>query len=103
MNDKMKLRIAFLLLILPVVLASCSLHPRPESSASVDITILHVYDMHGHIMPYLNKSVNRTVSVGDADRSAVMIRHERNRIPTAQYFCHGRKHVSENPGHNESL
>jgi len=65
MNDKMKLRIAFLLLILSVVLASCSLHPRPESSASVDITILHVYDMHGNIMPYLNKSGRRPFGRND--------------------------------------
>lgn len=89
MNYNMKRWIVFFLLVLSVLVASCSLRPCIERTATVDITILHVNDTHGHILPYINKSINPNVPVGDAACLAAMINHERKQNPDSTILLSG--------------
>jgi 2',3'-cyclic-nucleotide 2'-phosphodiesterase (5'-nucleotidase family) len=45
--------------------------------AEVNLTILHVNDTHGHIIPYLDKSVDSGHPVGGAEYLAKMVERER--------------------------
>jgi 2',3'-cyclic-nucleotide 2'-phosphodiesterase (5'-nucleotidase family) len=70
-------RLLFLLLIawLPVMpLAASSALAR---QAEINLTILHVNDTHGHIIPYVDKSVDPERPVGGAEYLAKMIERER--------------------------
>lgn len=52
-----------------------------ENSAHVDLTILHVNDTHGRIMPYIETNVSNDEMVGGAAFLAKMIREERSQNP----------------------
>ncbi|SPF40086.1 5'-nucleotidase [Syntrophobacter sp. SbD1] len=49
--------------------------------AEINLTILHVNDTHGHIIPYLDKSVDPERPVGGAEYLAKMIERERSKNP----------------------
>ena len=56
----------------------------PEASAAqtpVKLTILHVNDTHGHIIPYIDKSIDDRVPVSGADYLATLIQGERAANP----------------------
>ncbi len=71
----------FLILILSLssilVLSSAALARQAE----ISLTILHVNDTHGHIIPYVQKSVNSERQVGGAEYLAKMIERERAANP----------------------
>ena len=85
----MKRQAAFLLLVLCIFFVSCTLRLPAGGNSTLAITLLHVNDTHGHILPYINKSVNPTVPVGDAARLAAMIHHERERNPDGTVLLSG--------------
>ena len=47
----------------------------------VHITILHVNDVHGHVLPYLELSISEKTPVGGAADLAAMIKRERDANP----------------------
>lgn len=49
--------------------------------AEINLTILHVNDTHGHIIPYLDKSVDSVHPVGGAEYLAKMVERERAANP----------------------
>ncbi len=64
-----------LTLALPLIFLPCS--PALPRQPEVKLTILHVNDTHGHIIPYLDKSVDPGRPVGGAEYLAKMIERER--------------------------
>ena len=52
-----------------------------QKSSLTDLTILHVNDTHGHILPYVDKSVNKKIPVGGSAYLAKMINDERSKNP----------------------
>lgn len=56
---------------------------------TIGITILHVNDTHGHILPYLKKSINRKTPVGGAAQLATMIHDERIKNPDGTLLLSG--------------
>jgi 2',3'-cyclic-nucleotide 2'-phosphodiesterase (5'-nucleotidase family) len=73
-------RLIFLILAiwLPALLPSTAARAR---QAEINLTILHVNDTHGHIIPYLDKSVDSGRPVGGAEYLAKMIEDERAANP----------------------
>ncbi|MBP7865577.1 MAG: bifunctional metallophosphatase/5'-nucleotidase [Acidobacteria bacterium] len=71
--------------LLRVVLAACLLMLAGGAQASppapVEITLLHVNDTHGYLMPALRKNVDEAVPTGGAGYLAGLIRQERDRAP----------------------
>ncbi len=55
--------------------------PVPALQSEINLTILHVNDTHGHIIPYLDKSVDPEQQVGGAEYLAKMIERERAANP----------------------
>jgi 5'-nucleotidase / UDP-sugar diphosphatase len=49
--------------------------------ATEQITVLHVNDLHGHLLPAIDKSISETIPVGGAARLARMIADERTKNP----------------------
>ncbi|MBN2687765.1 MAG: bifunctional metallophosphatase/5'-nucleotidase [Deltaproteobacteria bacterium] len=81
MNYRIRLQVV-LLLVLSLIAVSCAPCRTAESTPStIGITILHVNDLHGHILPYIDKVIDPTVPVGDAACLAAMIDEERERNP----------------------
>lgn len=71
-----------LLLIVSLIAGGCAPHRHGGSTPStVPITILHVNDLHGHILPYIDTVIDPTVPVGDGACLAAMIDRERKRNP----------------------
>jgi 5'-nucleotidase / UDP-sugar diphosphatase len=66
---------SFLILIL------CLAPQVPARQTPVKLTILHVNDTHGHIIPYIEKGINEQVPVSGADYLATMIERERAANP----------------------
>jgi len=64
-----------LFLSLPLILLLSS--PALARQAEISLTILHVNDTHGHIIPYQDKSVDPDRPVGGAEYLARMIESER--------------------------
>ncbi|HOV85531.1 MAG TPA: bifunctional UDP-sugar hydrolase/5'-nucleotidase [Syntrophobacteraceae bacterium] len=58
-----------------------SLFPGVCGAEPVDLTILHVNDLHGHILPFTEKSVHEQEPVSGAAALAAMIQRERERNP----------------------
>lgn len=52
-----------------------------QAPVKVPITILHLNDMHGHLLPFTDKSVSEGTEVGGAAYLAEMIRQERAENP----------------------
>jgi 2',3'-cyclic-nucleotide 2'-phosphodiesterase (5'-nucleotidase family) len=74
-------RLSGILIILSLLIVSC---PSPlflGQPAVKDITILHVNDTHGHIVPYSEKSVSKNVLVSGAAYLAHMVQEERSKNP----------------------
>lgn len=70
-------------LILTLALSLIFLPSSPVSAlqSEINLTILHVNDTHGHIIPYLDKSVDPEQQVGGAEYLAKMIERERAANP----------------------
>ena len=68
-----------LLLSLPVILLLSS--AALARQAEISLTILHVNDTHGHIIPYQDKSADPGRPVGGAEYLAKMIERERAANP----------------------
>ena len=68
-----------LTLALPLILLPSS--PVQALQAEINLTILHVNDTHGHIIPFLDKSVDPERPVGGAEYLAGMIERERAANP----------------------
>lgn len=49
--------------------------------SSVQLTILHINDLHGHLLPYVDKNVSETKQLGGVARMAKMIDDERSKNP----------------------
>jgi len=73
----LKVSAALLLLLL---LLSCAFTAKTGIS-SVEITLLHVNDTHGHIVPYIDRSVDETNPVSGAAYVASLIEGERTENP----------------------
>ena len=70
------------LTVLFTILALLFLPPLfAQKSSLTDLTILHVNDTHGHILPYVDKSVNKKIPVGGSAYLAKMINDERSKNP----------------------
>ena len=54
---------------------------QAKESAVIDLTILHINDTHGQILPYVQKSIDRKRPVGGAAYLAKMISDERTENP----------------------
>ncbi len=52
-----------------------------QASQAVPITILHMNDLHGHILPYLDKTIREDKKVSGAATFAAIIQQERARNP----------------------
>lgn len=74
-------RLSRILIILSLLILSS---PSPLFSgqpAFTDLTILHVNDTHGHIVPFNEKSVSKNVPVSGAAYLAHMVQEERSKNP----------------------
>ncbi len=71
----------FLILTLALSLTFFISSAAPASQSEINLTILHVNDTHGHIIPYLDKSVDLVHPVGGAEYLAKMIERERAANP----------------------
>ena len=69
-----------ILLCIPILFLVVS-SPQARESAVIDLTILHVNDTHGHILPHIRKSIDRKRPVGGAEYLAKMISDERAENP----------------------
>jgi 5'-nucleotidase / UDP-sugar diphosphatase len=49
--------------------------------STVQLTILHINDLHGHLLPHMDKSISETRLVGGAARMARMVADERSKNP----------------------
>jgi 5'-nucleotidase/UDP-sugar diphosphatase len=77
----------FIVALLSLVLSTaCAFSTEPST---IGITILHVNDTHGHILPYLKKSISRKIPVGGAAQLATMIHDERTRNPDGTILLSG--------------
>jgi 5'-nucleotidase / UDP-sugar diphosphatase len=77
-------------LLLPVLFTALVLFFPQGLLASVEqITILHVNDTHGHIVPYMDKTVSESFEIGGADRLATMIEEERAKNPDGTILLSG--------------
>lgn len=77
-GNKMKRLHIFSVLVLFIIL-SCTFSPLARQPSMVDITLLHVNDTHGHILPYIKKSIDSKVPVGGAGNLATLIHNERDK------------------------
>jgi len=80
------LHIFFIALLFLVLSTSCAFSTEPST---IGITILHVNDTHGHILPYLKKSISGKIPVGGASQLAVMIHDERIKNPDGTLLLSG--------------
>ncbi len=71
----------FLILFLSLPLIALLSSPALARQAEINLTILHLNDTHGHIIPYLDKSVDPERPVGGAEYLAKMIERERAANP----------------------
>ena len=55
--------------------------PLAAAAESIDLTILHVNDTHGRILPGIDKTIHPTTPVGGASYLAAMIQAEREKNP----------------------
>lgn len=56
--------------------------PQPvQGLPPVQLTLLHINDFHGHLLPELDKSISDTTPVGGAGRLAQLIAAERAKNP----------------------
>lgn len=68
------------------LLLFCLIFPFPQTvraveTAAIRLTILHVNDMHGQILPRIEKNVDKKYPVGGAEYLARMIEDERKKNP----------------------
>ncbi|MFB3924878.1 MAG: bifunctional UDP-sugar hydrolase/5'-nucleotidase [Syntrophales bacterium] len=77
-QKEIKHALLFFIIVLCIIIP-VSLFAKDRSST--DLTILHVNDMHGHILPYIEKSVDKETPVGGAAYTASMIEAERRKNP----------------------
>ena len=72
----------FLILIILLPAITPALCPAVARQTEVNLTILHVNDTHGHILPAMDKSIDSEGPVGGAEYLAKMIESERAANPT---------------------
>ena len=76
------MRKSFGLLCIGVLLFfSCCLLLFSRATNQIDLTILHINDLHGHISPRMDKSIDEQVPVGAAAYLAKMIQDQRAKNP----------------------
>jgi 2',3'-cyclic-nucleotide 2'-phosphodiesterase (5'-nucleotidase family) len=80
------LHIFIVVLLFLVLSTACVFSTGPST---IDITILHVNDTHGHILPYIKKSISGKIPVGGAAQLAAMIHNEKNRNPNGTLLLSG--------------
>lgn len=64
-----------------VIVVLALLCPNLVRATLVDITILHMNDFHGHMLPYIDKTLKINTPVGGAARISWMIQKVRSRNP----------------------
>lgn len=69
------------ILVLVIFICSPFSLARGEANAPVHLTILHLNDFHGHILPFTDKSISDKTPVGGASCLAQMIEQERGENP----------------------
>ena len=74
-------KLSRIVIILSLLIFSCSSPFISGKSAVADLTILHVNDTHGHILPYTEKSVSKNVPVSGVAYLAQMVQEERSKNP----------------------
>ena len=74
-------KLSRIVILLSLLIFSCSSPFISGKSAVADLTILHVNDTHGHILPYTEKSVSKNVPVSGAAYLAQMVQKERSKNP----------------------
>jgi 5'-nucleotidase / UDP-sugar diphosphatase len=74
-------RLLFLILIVWMPAMPLAASQAPAGQAQINLTILHVNDTHGHIIPYLDKTVDPDRPVGGAEYLAEMIESEKAANP----------------------
>jgi 2',3'-cyclic-nucleotide 2'-phosphodiesterase (5'-nucleotidase family) len=72
---------AYPFLLSLLVLCFCFAPAASAAQAPVKLTILHVNDTHGHIVPYVEKSIDENTPVSGADYLAVMIERQKAANP----------------------
>lgn len=74
-------RLSRIVILLVILLFSCPPSLFAGQQSFVDLTVLHVNDTHGYILPYTEKSVSKKAPVGGAAYLANMIRKEISKNP----------------------
>jgi 5'-nucleotidase/UDP-sugar diphosphatase len=74
-------KLSRIVILLSLLIFSCSSPFISGKSAVADLTILHVNDTHGHIVPYTEKSVSKNVPVSGVAYLAQMVQEERSKNP----------------------
>jgi 2',3'-cyclic-nucleotide 2'-phosphodiesterase (5'-nucleotidase family) len=69
------------IILLSFLIFSCPPSLFSGQPAAVDITILHVNDTHGHILPFTEKGVSRKTPLGGAAYLARMVQEEKSKNP----------------------
>jgi 2',3'-cyclic-nucleotide 2'-phosphodiesterase (5'-nucleotidase family) len=66
-------------LVLVLLLSFCSPHlfAQDQAQQPIHLTVLHVNDLHGHILPYIDKSISEEIPVSGAAYLAKMIEAKR--------------------------
>jgi 2',3'-cyclic-nucleotide 2'-phosphodiesterase (5'-nucleotidase family) len=68
-------------MLLSFLIFSCPPSLFSGQPAAVDITILHVNDTHGHILPFMEKRMSKKIPVGGAAYLARMVHEEKSKNP----------------------
>lgn len=76
----MKIRLRNLFVVLLLVIFS-PVRLLQAASSPVQVTILHLNDFHGHLLPFMDKAVSATTPVGGAAYLAAAIEREKAKNP----------------------
>ncbi len=71
----------FLAVAAVIILSALLIYYPSQAQSPVKLTILHINDFHGHLLPFVDKSVRKDGSIGGAAYLAAQIQKERGKNP----------------------